>query len=92
MTPKKNYQQVFGSSILLCWLPVSFGSGQPIGDGVTWEALEKPEPKYTLTKNASNHQNLMSPETLKSDEKETGTIHDPNNLLIVHHRSGSKKK
>ncbi|CAI2373046.1 unnamed protein product [Moneuplotes crassus] len=36
LSPKENWEQVFGSNKLLWFFPVSWASGHPMGDGIYW--------------------------------------------------------
>ena len=42
-----NIAQVFGSSKILMFFPVSIGPGKPVGDGINWNTTpDLDEPKY----------------------------------------------
>lgn len=43
---RRNFEQVFGTSKFLMWLPISFGRGKPSGDGIVWGNDDFSEPKY----------------------------------------------
>ena len=43
LSQKENWEQVFGSSVLLWFIPMDLEKGRPVGDGLTWPIREVDE-------------------------------------------------
>ena len=41
LSQKENWEQVFGSSLLLWFIPMDLEKGRPVGDGLTWPIREE---------------------------------------------------
>ncbi|CAI2372857.1 unnamed protein product [Moneuplotes crassus] len=62
LSPRENWEQVFGCNKLLWFFPVSWASGHPIGDGVYWRMNPNIAANNNSQQNASQASNRQNSE------------------------------